>query len=335
MPSFPFVSVIIPNYNHAEFLDQRIKSVLNQTYINFEVIVLDDNSTDESLDIINKYKELRRVKRVIVNPDNSGSVFKQWVKGINLAKGKYLWIAESDDYADEMFLEETVKLAEESEDIGLIFTDSYNVDQDAKVKDKVSERHALLSPIEQEFYVFQDKTKAPGYFIDNMLILNASSVLFNLNKFKETVDLVELESFKNTGDQFSYISLFLMHEIIYLNKPLNYRRIHENNTTAINFQNGIIYKERIRIINYFFPAISKFPSSKITFNSYLRQNFLKATDFRIVNEMEGLLRKFYAAGFIAFQKYLYLKFYIWALKISPKQPPYRLRSKIKKVLQNK
>lgn len=335
MPSFPFVSVIIPNYNHAEFLDQRIKSVLNQTYINFEVIVLDDNSTDESLDIINKYKELRRVKRVIVNPDNSGSVFKQWVKGINLAKGKYLWIAESDDYADEMFLEETVKLAEESEDIGLIFTDSYNVDQDAKVKDKVSERHALLSPIRKDFYVFQDKTKAPGYFIDNMLILNASSVLFNLNKFKETVDLVELESFKNTGDQFSYISLFLMHEIIYLNKPLNYRRIHENNTTAINFKNGIIYKERIRIINYFFPAISKFSSSKITFNSYLRQNFLKATDFRIVNEMEGLLRKFYAAGFISFQKYLYLKLYIWFLKTSAKQPPYRLRSKIKKLLQNK
>ena len=51
----PFISIIIPNYNHAPYLTERIESVLNQTYQNFEVIILDDCSTDNSREIIEKY----------------------------------------------------------------------------------------------------------------------------------------------------------------------------------------------------------------------------------------------------------------------------------------
>ena len=331
----PRVTIIIPNYNHADFLEQRIECVLNQTYTNFDVFILDDDSSDQSLEIITKYEEHPRIRAIITNSENSGSVFKQWVRGIDLSTGKYLWIAESDDFAHETFLEETVKLAESFENAGLIFTDSYNVDRDANVKEKVSERHALISSIESDFYLFDDKTKAPCYFIDNMLILNVSSVLFGLKKFKETVDLLELKSYKNTGDQFSYLSLFLKHEIIYLNRPLNYRRIHGSNTTAVNFKNGTIYRERIKIINYFLPAIRNFPSSKLAFNNYLRQNFLKVLDFGMLQEIEDLLEKFYNARYLSFQKYLLLKLYVLITKSAPKQPPYKFRNKIKKVLRNK
>ncbi|SOC78569.1 Glycosyltransferase involved in cell wall bisynthesis [Salinimicrobium sediminis] len=335
MCSFPLVSVIIPNYNHADFLRQRIESVLKQTYSNFEVFLLDDGSTDGSLEILNQYEEYPRVKAVISNGKNTGSVFRQWVKGINLATGKYLWIAESDDFAHETFLEETVKLAEEHDNAGLVFTDSFNIDEHGNVKGKVSERHTLISSIEQEFYWFDDHTKVPDYFIDNMLILNASSVLFDLKKLRERVDLEQLEQYKNTGDQFAYIALYLKHKMIYLNRPLNYRRIHGRNTTALNFENGIIYKERIDIINYFFSALMKFPASKQAFNNYLRQNFLKVTDFGLFQEIEKLLNRFYKAGYLSFQKYLLLKLYTLITRIAPKQHPYKFRYKIKKVLRNK
>lgn len=335
LPSLPFISVLIPNYNHADFLEQRIESVLNQTYPNFEVIILDDYSTDKSLEIINKFEKHPRVREIIINAKNSGSVFKQWVRGINKAEGKYFWIAESDDYADKLFLEETVKIAEENETAGLVFTDSYNVDTNANITGKVSTRHNLICSIEEHFYLFNDTFMAPRYFIDNMLILNASAVLFNLKKFKETVDLFELETFKNTGDQFSYLSLFLRHEIIYLNKPLNYRRIHEKNTTALNFLNGTIYRERIKIINYFFPILRSFPSSKVSFNNYLRQNFLKAMDFHIVKEMRNLLWKFFSTGCLSLTKYIYLNLYILVSpKFSKQSYPYKFRIKIKKVLTN-
>ena len=98
------VSVIIPNYNHASFLKQRIDSVLNQTYPDFEVVILDDCSTDNSKSIIEQYRGHHKVNNIVYNNINSGSSFQQWKKGIDFAKGEWIWVAESDDYAHENLL---------------------------------------------------------------------------------------------------------------------------------------------------------------------------------------------------------------------------------------
>lgn len=76
------VSVIVPNYNHALFLEQRIESILNQTFQDFEVIILDDCSTDNSKKIIEKYRTHPKVSKIIYNDVNSGNTFKQWNTGI-------------------------------------------------------------------------------------------------------------------------------------------------------------------------------------------------------------------------------------------------------------
>ena len=96
--------VIVPNYNHARFLRQRLDSILAQTFQDFELILLDDCSTDESRTILEEYARDPRV-RLDFNEVNSGSPFKQWNKGVRFARGKYVWIAESDDYADPRLLE--------------------------------------------------------------------------------------------------------------------------------------------------------------------------------------------------------------------------------------
>lgn len=79
----PLVSVLIPNYNHSIFLEERIQSVLNQKYQNFEVIILDDCSTDNSKNVIDKYKHNPKISHIIYNEINSGSTFKQWNKGFH------------------------------------------------------------------------------------------------------------------------------------------------------------------------------------------------------------------------------------------------------------
>ena len=89
------VSVVIPNYNHARFLPKRVDSVLRQTFQDFDLILLDDCSTDDSRSILSKYADDPRVK-IEFNEVNSGSSFKQWNKGVGLARGEYVWIAESD-----------------------------------------------------------------------------------------------------------------------------------------------------------------------------------------------------------------------------------------------
>ena len=101
----PLVSIIVPNFNHAAFLAQRLESIYNQTFSSFEVILLDDASTDNSIEILNLYKNHPKTAHFIINTINSGSPFKQWQKGVELAKGELIWIAESDDYAAINFLE--------------------------------------------------------------------------------------------------------------------------------------------------------------------------------------------------------------------------------------
>ena len=95
----PIVTVVTPNYNHARYLPERIDSILAQTFQDFEFIILDDASTDKSREIIESYSKHEKVK-AIFNQQNSGSTFRQWKLGLGQAKGEYLWIAESDDYAD-------------------------------------------------------------------------------------------------------------------------------------------------------------------------------------------------------------------------------------------
>jgi glycosyltransferase involved in cell wall biosynthesis len=81
------VSVILPNYNHAVFLQKRIDSIFNQSFTDFELIILYDFSTDNSKEIIEQYREHPHVSHIVYNTENSGSTFKQWGKGIELAKG--------------------------------------------------------------------------------------------------------------------------------------------------------------------------------------------------------------------------------------------------------
>ena len=101
------VSVIVPNFNYANYLPQRLKTIVDQNYPLKEIIILDDASSDNSMDVINKFiLDFHDFNiKVIRNLNNSGSVFKQWFKGISIATGQYIWIASKpDDLCDERFV---------------------------------------------------------------------------------------------------------------------------------------------------------------------------------------------------------------------------------------
>ena len=121
----PQVSVIVPNYNHAPYLRQRLDSIFNQTFQDFEVIILDDCSTDNSKEVIEEYRNRSQVSHVVYNETNSGSPFKQWAKGFDLAQGEYIWIAESDDWAELNFLEKMFRILEKDDSLALAFCESF------------------------------------------------------------------------------------------------------------------------------------------------------------------------------------------------------------------
>ena len=103
------VSVIVPNYRHAEFLEDRLRSIFAQTLRPHEIIFLDDASPDDSVEVARRLAPLAPVPmKIVVNEQNNGSTFRQWMKGLSLATGDLIWIAESDDHCHPEFLERLV-----------------------------------------------------------------------------------------------------------------------------------------------------------------------------------------------------------------------------------
>ena len=137
------VTAIVPNYNYADFITERIDSILLQTYPVSELIILDDASTDDSVLVIKeKLKEIHQdypdlKTSFIANKENSGGcVFSQWQKGLAAATGEYFWIAEADDSCDARFLETIMEKFDENPKTVLCYTDSYRINQNNIVKSK-------------------------------------------------------------------------------------------------------------------------------------------------------------------------------------------------------
>ena len=128
----PKVSVIVPNYNYGRFLPQRLESILSQTFQNMEIILLDDCSTDNSQAVLSQYATHPLVSRIVFNEKNSGSPFAQWRKGIDLAQGEYVWIAESDDYCEPTLLATLVRALDQYPTASIAFAGAVLVDENGK-----------------------------------------------------------------------------------------------------------------------------------------------------------------------------------------------------------
>jgi glycosyltransferase involved in cell wall biosynthesis len=224
------VSVIIPNYNHAAYLEQRIQSVLKQTYTDFEVLLLDDCSTDNSTAIISQYKDHPKVAKIIRNETNSGSTFKQWEKGVALAKGEYIWIAESDDYADEYFLSAAIERLQGHTSTGLYFCNYHSINEQGSI---IPSNHKYAP----EFInYFNDHESMDGkYFCEHYLffssmILNASGVVFKKALFA-AADKTYM-NLKIAGDWRMWVNICYNTNIFFDKDKFNYFRMHQQNVRS-------------------------------------------------------------------------------------------------------
>ena len=188
----PLVSIIIPNYNHARFLDERMTSVLEQTYQHIEVIILDDCSTDNSREVIEKYRSNPKVSKIVFNDTNSGSPFKQWYKGFQLCKGEIVWIAESDDSCEPTFLESLVDM------------------------------HGS--------YVMEGRDFIARHLYRICSVVNASSALIRKHMALSTAPLYQ--EFRGSGDWMFWIEMAELGRVAFVDKKLNRCRQFFQSTTA-------------------------------------------------------------------------------------------------------
>ena len=103
------ISVILANYNHADYISKCLNSLIHQKFIPFEIIIIDDCSTDNSKNIINEFEKKYSFIRAYFNSENKGTVVSQNF-GINSAHGNFIYLAASDDYVLEDFFYEMNKV---------------------------------------------------------------------------------------------------------------------------------------------------------------------------------------------------------------------------------
>ncbi|MBQ6605752.1 glycosyltransferase family 2 protein [Candidatus Saccharibacteria bacterium] len=253
------VSVILPNYNYSKYLKSRLSSILSQTYPLYELIILDDASTDDSIKIIEsllpKIKENYPALKIsfLKNEQNSGKAILQWQKGFELATGDYIWIAEADDLSNKNFLEEAVKGFDDPK-VVLSYTESKIINRFGLVlapnfrfsRDKEKTGHYKNS------YVKTGREEIEEIMAIRCTIPNVSAVLF-LNSpeipYKEIFK--KAASFSQVGDWYFYAKILEHGKISYNHKSLNKFRIHKGSKTANSKKDKKHYQEVLALHQLF------------------------------------------------------------------------------------
>jgi glycosyltransferase involved in cell wall biosynthesis len=223
----PRVTAVVPSYNHGRYVQQRIESILAQTYRNLELIVIDDCSEDNSHDVISLIRE-KHDFLYIRNERNSGTPFSAWEKAIELATGDYIWICESDDHADPAFLEIAVDQLNTHPGAVLFYSDSLVVDESGNI----------VGNTDDYFHGFWQETRWDSSFIADgagelsnfqvrgQTVPNMSSALIATEAFRKAYKPL-LKKFKLAGDWLFIGWVMRRGSVVFCKKPLNYYRKHD------------------------------------------------------------------------------------------------------------
>jgi glycosyltransferase involved in cell wall biosynthesis len=285
----PGVSVVVPNYNHEKYLPERLESIFNQTYQDFEVILLDDASTDNSREVMEKYVGRGDV-RILRNEQNSGSPFKQWIKGIDLAKSEILWFAESDDRCDPEFLE-TLLPAFNDQKVRLAYSNSNIIDENGNsLGDYLDSPYLVsLSPTkwQSSYKVTAEQEINDGMGVKDT-ILNASAVLFRKfifdNDFRSRFSEMRI-----AGDWYFIVNAIKEGNILYEARKLNYHRRHSESVIGKILQEKRLeefFKEFCQVQTYIFTNYQLAPEFIEKWEEYLRQQWNEFYPSRSFGELK-------------------------------------------------
>lgn len=251
------VSVVVPNYNYEKYISKRIDSILRQTYPIYELIILDDCSTDNSAEVIERKIEDIKVKypelkvRFVKNEKNSGKAMRQWKKGFELAEGDYVWIAEVDDLSSRNFLAEVMKGFDDPK-VVISYAESAIINSFGLMiipnfrwsRDKEKTGHYERS------YINNGNKEIEEIMAIRCTIPNVSGAVFkNDKKFLKYFD--KATEFSQAGDWYFYAKVLENGKIAYNRKSLNKFRVHSSSKTSRSKKDRTHFDEVVLMHEYF------------------------------------------------------------------------------------
>ena len=267
----PLVSVVCLCYNHEHFIRKSVESVLNQSYKNIEVIIVDDCSTDNSRQVIQDIVEEYPQVKILLLDENIGNT-KAFNKGLALSSGDFI----IDLATDDILLEDRVKIGVEEfekydDSYGVNFSNAINIDQDGNVFNYHysvdAEGNAITKPPQGDLY----KELIQKYFICSPTMMVKRSVFERLNGYDENLAYEDFDFWVRSARYFNYC---------YTDKVLVQRRRIKNSMSALQYG----YRSKQMVSTYIVCCKIKL------LNKTLEEN--KALKIRIYHELKQCLKYF-------------------------------------------
>ena len=212
------ISIVTASYNYEQYISETIQSVLNQTYSDWEMIIVDDCSTDNSVEVIKSFND-KRIK-LFVNEKNLG--LKGTVKrGIEEAKGDWVVFLESDDMITPDYLEKKIQIAQQYPDVNLIFNDCEFFGDEKRVFDF----NAVLKRTRKILYEQTYPFDMFYYFYHSNKIFTFSSVM---TKREDLLKINYEPKLDCLLDWHLWVQLAYLGKFYYIPEKLTYWRLHSN-----------------------------------------------------------------------------------------------------------
>jgi glycosyltransferase involved in cell wall biosynthesis len=233
------VSVVVPNYNYAHFLPERISTIESQNFPIYELIILDDCSSDDSAQVIEDVIQNSALDiKFVRNKINSGSVFAQWQKGVALATGDYVWIAEADDLSAPDFLT-AVLGGFNNPDVVLSYCQSKQIALDGKV---LCDNYLdYVADIGRERWLKSYVRDGHNEIVDALsvknTIPNVSAAVFRRDILSEVLrrEHKQVRAFTVAGDWYIYTKVLEHGWIAFTPHSANFHRRHDNSVVHASF----------------------------------------------------------------------------------------------------
>lgn len=285
------ISILTASYNYGSYLEEAITSVLNQSYTDWELIIVDDGSSDNSVDIIKSYcKKDSRIKLLQHQNGQNKGLKETLLLGLKNATGEWIAFLESDDVFEPDNLYKKVEIAQKYPNVKLIFNQVEYLYEDEKTKKRIkafNDTHKKLSRLSFPRNMFYD------FYINNM-ILTFSSVMVEANAIKNADFNTPVDTLL---DWWLWINLAYEHDFYYIEDKLSRWRLHAE-SYILKGKKPILYLVQILAYKKIYQQNNKplklglfiLYSSIILF--FVRgYRFLKSLPKRILNKLKKIIKR--------------------------------------------
>jgi len=237
------VSVVVASYNHAEFLERRMESLINQTYQDMEILVIDDCSSDNSVEILRKYESHPKVKLVL--RENNGG----WVivsnQGVEMSSGEFVIFANCDDDCEPRMIERLAAAMNIHPSAGIAFCRSLFVDENDQVigNDYADRERSFRARCSTDALL--TGAEMSRFLMHSCVIPNLSAALFRRECFNAAGNLSS--AYRVCCDWDLFFRIVECYDVAYIAEPLNRFRQHKNSIYNAT-KERVIYEEYIRLL---------------------------------------------------------------------------------------